>query len=738
MANVIEFTIRGVDNFSNVTSKFTRGVVSAGRSVVKFGAIISGITAAAALPVLKVAKEFEKLEASLKTVTGSAENAANAMAGIQKFAKETPFQVSEIADAFIKLTALGLEPSEEALRSYGNTASAMGKSLDQFIEAVADATTNEFERLKEFGIKSKQEGDKVSFTFQGVTTTVKKSSEDITGYLQGIGNTQFAGAMTDQMNTLDGRLSNLGDSFDIFFVNLGKLGLLDLAKDAVSGLIEVVEGLTPVAIKAAAVTTIAFETIKKKLQDSFDSGTLFEDFLSNFTNVASALIDQAGTLAFAVLKTMVSSWDVIFRTFFILGKNAFNRTYDLLVNSTEAVILSVGAAFTLLWDGVTESASFAWNNIKAIFNDDEFRSISDLLFQDIPEKTAETRENLAKIFDGIEFTTPGLTDTFNEIAASTKETRDKVAENLSSVVSIYVDNLKTNASAIAEFMGITEEEVATRVASMSALIEGVQGSLAANSAASAEVVLGVWDEVFERFKTLSEEQTTFALETSEILFTGIQSLVEQTSNAIADTLVDGKNLAEGMKNVFKSVAKSIIASLIQMGVQRLVTSKLFAVANAKEVISRSAPMPPLAAAGAFTSMVAAPFPLNTTAPAFASAAFGTVAGFAQTAATLAAGGQFHDGGVVPRDGSFTLQRGEVVVPNNPGQDVVEALDRFGGGGGGGINIGSIHILENATSFDALMQISDDDMKNLVEEKIIDALSALDDEGIRPRNQERSI
>ena len=43
------------------------------------------------------------------------------------------------------------------------------QNLDQFIEAIADATTFEFERLKEFGIKSKQIGDDVQFTFRGQT-----------------------------------------------------------------------------------------------------------------------------------------------------------------------------------------------------------------------------------------------------------------------------------------------------------------------------------------------------------------------------------------------------------------------------------------------------------------------------------------------------------------------------------------------------------------------------------------
>jgi diaminopimelate decarboxylase len=67
---------------------------------------------------------------------------------------ETPFGLAQATQGFVKMKALGLDPTRAALTSFGNTASAMGKDLNQMIEAVADASTGEFERLKEFGIKA--------------------------------------------------------------------------------------------------------------------------------------------------------------------------------------------------------------------------------------------------------------------------------------------------------------------------------------------------------------------------------------------------------------------------------------------------------------------------------------------------------------------------------------------------------------------------------------------------------
>ena len=175
--------------------------------------------------IVRTNVEFQTLSASLRTVTGSAEAAGSAFAALDKFAAETPFQLQEVVGAFIKLKARGLDPSEAALRSYGNTASAMGKSLDQVIEAVADAATGEFERLKEFGIRASAQGDQVSFTFRGVTTTVGRNAAEIEGYLRRIGEVEFAGAMDEQMKTLGGAFSNLSDNVSRLFRAIGEGGL---------------------------------------------------------------------------------------------------------------------------------------------------------------------------------------------------------------------------------------------------------------------------------------------------------------------------------------------------------------------------------------------------------------------------------------------------------------------------------------------------------------------------------
>jgi hypothetical protein len=207
-------------------------VTSFQRSVGNVGAAIAGTLTGIGIGLLgrdlvSVNEKFQNLKSSLKTVTGSAEAADAAFQKIETFALNTPFNLDQVVGSFIKLKALGLDPSERALNSYGNTASAMGKSLNQMIEAVADASVGEFERLKEFGIKARSEGDKVSFTFQGITTTVQKNAEAIQGYLLGIGENQFGGAMADQMENLTPAFSNFRASIEKLFLAVGEGGLND-------------------------------------------------------------------------------------------------------------------------------------------------------------------------------------------------------------------------------------------------------------------------------------------------------------------------------------------------------------------------------------------------------------------------------------------------------------------------------------------------------------------------------
>lgn len=194
--------------------------------------------------LVSVQREFDVLNAGLITATGSAEDAAIAFGALEDFAARTPYGLQQAVEGFTKLVNLGLTPSERALESYGNTASAMGKDLMQLVEAVADATTGEFERLKEFGIKSKVEGDRVSFVFRGITTTIGNNAAEIEKYLMDLGENEFAGAMALRAATLDQAISELGDTWDGLWRAVNEMGVGQVIEDSVSLATSALEELT--------------------------------------------------------------------------------------------------------------------------------------------------------------------------------------------------------------------------------------------------------------------------------------------------------------------------------------------------------------------------------------------------------------------------------------------------------------------------------------------------------------
>jgi hypothetical protein len=184
--------------------------------------------------VIQVRSEFEKFEAVLTNTLGSSGAAKLALLDIKEMAARTPFSVAELSGAFVKLTNYGLQPSMEAMRQYGDLASSVGKGFDQLAEAVADATTGEFERLKEFGIKASKQGDKVTFTFKEQATTVDFTTKAIENYVKGLGDMRgVSGSMAAISETLGGKVSNLGDKWDSL---LNTVGNTDVWGDAIEAM----------------------------------------------------------------------------------------------------------------------------------------------------------------------------------------------------------------------------------------------------------------------------------------------------------------------------------------------------------------------------------------------------------------------------------------------------------------------------------------------------------------------
>lgn len=193
--------------------------------------------------VIDITATFQKLAAVLTNTLGSRSAAQKSLKDISDFAAKTPFSVVELTDSFVKLANQGFKPTTEELRKLGDLASSQAKGFDQLTEAIIDAQTGEFERLKEFGIRAKKDGEIVTFTFKGVETQTKFTAKEIRNYVLSLGDLAgVSGSMAAISGTLSGKISNLGDNFDALLNFIGSRsagligGILDLANNALGAL----------------------------------------------------------------------------------------------------------------------------------------------------------------------------------------------------------------------------------------------------------------------------------------------------------------------------------------------------------------------------------------------------------------------------------------------------------------------------------------------------------------------
>lgn len=267
----------------NTFEKTAKGIgtsLAAGIGAISFGLI--------AKQVIDVTANFQRFEAVLTNTLGSGSKAQAALGLIKDFASKTPFSVEQLTSSFVKLANQGFVPTRDELRKLGDLASSTGKEFDQLAEAIIDAQTGEFERLKEFGIRAKKQGDQVQFTFKGVQTQVKFTSAEIQKYVLSLGDLEgVSGAMSAISQTLGGKISNLGDAFDGLLLSLGNLtgGPLNATITGLTKLVNVITDLSGGQSDAAG----TLDTMIKFLNSGNLSGETYAEALKQTAVQAAKL-----------------------------------------------------------------------------------------------------------------------------------------------------------------------------------------------------------------------------------------------------------------------------------------------------------------------------------------------------------------------------------------------------------------------------------------------------------------
>ncbi len=251
---------------SRASTTTLRVVINPSGAIAGASSIVSSLRSIVG-PIVEVTKTFQSLRASLNHFEGGAAAGGAALKKIAEIAKETPFSVEQVGKAWVRLRTASLTASADYIKAWGNIASAIpGKQINDFVEAVADATMGQSRRLLEFGIKMEKDGGKVRLTMGDLTKTVKNDGAQIEQALKEISEAKFGGLMEAQAKTLTGSISRLEESFDLLLVAIGEGGLAPAIQELADYLTEIVSSSDGTAKELGAVLGDAVRWLTENLR----------------------------------------------------------------------------------------------------------------------------------------------------------------------------------------------------------------------------------------------------------------------------------------------------------------------------------------------------------------------------------------------------------------------------------------------------------------------------------------
>lgn len=281
---------KGLTTASNNANRLGHSLRNAAReaSNMSKNILAVGATATTALAVkgtvdmVSQASSMEQYRNTLNIVMKDNKKAGETFKWAVDYANKTPFETADIVDGTVKLQSYGME-AKKVLPYIGDMASAMGKGMDQAVEAVADAQTGELERLKEFGITKEQIVKQASKKLGKLEVVNNKgqitNQRAFNAALMSLMKERFEGGMEVQAKSFKGVMSTIS--------GVWKSGLAQMAGISEDGL--VIDGSFFDVIKDKALQ------LSDKLQKLQASGK-FEDIqksLSKFASSAGDAVDKA-------------------------------------------------------------------------------------------------------------------------------------------------------------------------------------------------------------------------------------------------------------------------------------------------------------------------------------------------------------------------------------------------------------------------------------------------------------
>lgn len=552
--------------------------------------------------IVKIGQTFQDLQVSLDFVTGSAEAGEAAFDNLTKLATQTQFGVEDLVQTFIRLKGAGIEPTNDLLLTFADTASLAQDEL-----GVLTALTELFARAASKGKLELTDFDKVAERgidiygalrkeFQMSITDIQELAKTASGQerlFKGIEKAlddSFGGALQEKLRNSSIAFSNLGIAArrlgNALFVELGltNTSAIEGLTDAINRLADSGQTLKNIFIGLITILSFIFNPFQKIGLAVAGVSKFFVGLTRNSGPLARAFnqLKKNGDNFLSVLKAQT-------KELFGFGGGVLATSKTLQGLRTT---LSEATSRFLAFASAATAATLAFFGFKKeVEEDDGFVGPPKPPTLDDPEDTTggieETKDAVADFLKtlqdklvnltnfnaamkeaeelfGSDKTVKGIDDykraingvesAFEDISGPINEAKEE-AEELAEEQRELAKRLEEGRRAIDKFkesfsdQALITEELNEKQAELNALL--TKYPELADAIAQAQDVL---DEAFSKSEGLNSFLDT--LGRAQVTL----------SESLADAFLEGKDAMDSFKDFFKTLVKQIIADIIRLSI----------------------------------------------------------------------------------------------------------------------------------------------------------------------------
>lgn len=256
--NRLNASIAQTQRHARDTAQGVAGLSSALNAVKNAALGFAGISLGAGLAkdILDTNRSMEGLRAQLTAITGSQADAQRTFKFIQDFAVNTPFEIDGLTKSYIKLQNFGIRPTAQVMEAITNQASKLGASQET-LEGITTALGQAYAKGKLQAEELMQLAERGVPIFTLLSAATGKNTAELQDMAEKGQLTRdvidqvivkmgelASGSNAGAMDTLNGKISNLSDSWTRFedtLLNSQGEGIIKGLISSVTDLINIIE-----------------------------------------------------------------------------------------------------------------------------------------------------------------------------------------------------------------------------------------------------------------------------------------------------------------------------------------------------------------------------------------------------------------------------------------------------------------------------------------------------------------